>query len=378
MSDTLSTLGFSTPAMDEIFSPGSLVERMARFEAALALALADTGLAPVEHAHAIEVACNEPFAEPEAILATTWSSGTPVIALVEAVKQRLSDEEERGWVHHGATSQDVVDTANMVLAREALEVVVGSLDRIALLLRDLVVEHRDQPQIGRTFLQNAIPSTFGMRAATWLAPVLDRIVDLRTVAKTLPVQLGGPVGNLAAYGDRGPEVVAAIARRLQLRDPLISWHTDRSVVWKLAFSVEAVAKTLEKIATDVSFLAAGEVGEISTRSGGSSSMPGKANPIDAIRALACASVCRGSAGLITNGYPHELDRGLGSWHAEWVGIPLMFRSAGATCDATESMLESMIVHGRTMTDRVEAASPHAGDLAGQEQIDVVLKRFDAR
>ena len=376
MTDSLSALGLSTAGMDEIFSPASIVEHMLTFESALALALADNGLVPSEHAEAIEVACGVPAADPEAVLASTWSSGTPVIALVEAIRLRLSDDEQRKWVHYGATSQDVVDTAHMLLAKRAFFTMEAPLVGITRHLRRLVEENRYQPQIGRTFLQHATATTFGIRVATWLAPLLDHVLGLRALAESLPVQLGGPVGNLAAYGEKGTDVVEALAGRLDLRAPEIAWHTDRSVVWRLAGLVRTMVMTLEKIAADVSLLAASDVAELLVRSGGSSSITGKRNPIDAIRVMASAAVSHGAVEMITRARPHELDRGMGSWHAEWVGIPLMFRSAGAAIEASEAMFETMEVDDAAMTGRVDAESARSlGDL-DERQIDAVLTRFD--
>jgi 3-carboxy-cis,cis-muconate cycloisomerase len=243
-------------------------------------------------------------------------------------------------------------------------------------LRQLIEENRHQPQIGRTFLQHATATTFGMRVATWLAPLLDHVHGIRALAESLPVQLGGPVGNLAAYGEKGTDVVVTIAGRLDLRAPEIAWHTDRSVIWRLAELVRTMFMTLEKIATDVSLLAASDVEELLVRSGGSSSITGKRNPIDAIRVMASAAVGHGAVEMITRARPHELDRGVGSWHAEWVGIPLMFRSAGAAIEASGAMFETMEVDDAAMTGRVDAESARSlGDL-DQRPIDAVLTRFD--
>jgi len=376
MTDSLSAVGFSTPEMDEIFSPPSVVEHMLAFESALVLALADVGLAPSDAAEAIDEACRLPLTDANAILASTWSAGTPVIALVDAVKQRLSQEEHVSWVHYGATSQDVIDTAHMLLAKRAIAAMVGSLGVLAHRLRQLVEEHRDQPQIGRTFLQHASETTFGMRAASWLSPLIEHVVELRTLADSLPVSMGGPVGNLASYGAKGIEVVGSVARRLGLSTPVISWHTDRSVIRRLSTTVDAAVATLEKIATDVSFLAASDIGELSVRPGGSSSMSGKRNPIDAIRVLASATICHGAVEMITRARPHELDRALGSWHVEWAAIPMMFRTAGAAVEAATTMFDALEVNVETMADRVGSeGTRHLGGIDAR-QIDGVLSRFD--
>lgn len=350
----MSVLGLSTPAMDEVFSPEALVAAMLEFEAALAGALADTGIAPRDRAEAVVVACSEPISNPAQVLGTTWESGSPVIALVELIEQRLDDEEDVRWVHFGATSQDVIDTAHMLLARRGLALLEVSLTTTASLIGAVIENHRHQPQIGRTFLQHAVPTTFSMRAASWLGSLLHHIIVMRSARSALAVQLGGPVGNLGSYGAQGLEVSAALANLLGLETPGLPWHTDRSRVWELVGAVERPVATIAKIATDVALLAQTDTGEVSIRSGGSSSMSHKRNPIDAIRALAAADIASGAAGMIVGARSHELDRGLGSWHVEWVALPLLFRSAAAAFEAAESIFETLEIDGAAMAARAVA------------------------
>lgn len=357
--------GFSTEELADVYSTGSTVAAMLEFEAALALALADAGIAPRAEAQQVAKACQGEVDDPEAILASTWDSGTPIIALREVI-------DAGSWFHHGATSQDAVDTAQMLQAGRALETLDRRLVSIADRLRDLTAEHRDQPHMGRTFLQDARPTTFGFRTATWLDAVLDHIVELRDQRSNLPIQLGGPVGTRESYGDAGAQVVEALAERLGLSVPDISWHTNRSRVLSLAQAVERTAYTMAKIGTDIALLSSSAVGEVSVRSGGSSSMPHKQNPIDSIHAVAAASACAGAVAMLTSAPPHELDRAVGGWHVEWTALPLVFQTAGAAIEAIDLCLASLEVDQEAMAAPVETPTP-----TDQSQINKVLARHAA-
>ncbi len=357
--------GFSTEALADLYTARSTVAAMLEFEAALAMALADAGIAPHAEAEQVAEACRGGVGDPEAILASTWENGTPIIALREAV-----DAGE--WFHHGATSQDAIDTGQMLQAGRALEILDDQLRSIAGRLRDLTAEHRDQPHMGRTFLQDARPSTFGFRTATWLDAVLDHMSELMEQRSTLPIQLGGPVGTGASYGEAGEEIAERIASRLGLSVPEISWHANRSRVLSLAQAVERSARTAAKIGTDIALLSSSAVGEVSVRSGASSSMPHKQNPIDSIRAIAASSACAGAVAMLTSAPPHELDRAVGGWHVEWTALPLVFQTAGAAIEAIDLCLASLEVNRETMASHVEG--PAAIDGA---QIDKVLARHAA-
>jgi 3-carboxy-cis,cis-muconate cycloisomerase len=203
-----------------------------------------------------------------------------------------------------------------------------------------------------------------------LAPTLDRILDLREARERLKLQLGGPSGDLSSYGGKGSSLVGAMATRLGLQAPLTPWHSDRSPVWALARTVEATALTMGKIASDVALLAQSGVAEITVRPGGSSSMPGKRNPIDSVRAIAAAASCSGFATMIMGAPTNELDRGVGGWHVEWLAVPMLFHTAGAAVASMEVCLSTLEV------DR-ERMSSAAGqrDANGEELIDRVLDRF---
>lgn len=357
--------GYSTEDLTAVYSAESTVAAMLAFEGALALALADAGIAPAAEAERVAEACRAGVDDPGGILESTWDTGTPIIALRDAI-----DGGE--WFHYGATSQDAIDTGQVLQARSALDLIESQLVAIAQRLNTLTVENRDQPHLGRTFLQNARPTTFGFRTATWLSAVLGDIESLRRERGRLVVQLGGPVGTLAAYGDAATRVVESLAKRLELRTPDISWHTDRSRFVSLAQTVERTANTLSKIGTDIALLASSPIAEISVRSGGSSSMPEKRNPIDAIRAVAAATACSGAVAMLAATSGHELDRGIGSWHVEWVALPLTFQTGGAAAEAIGLCLDSLEVD----RDAMSALASVGFEEFDPGQIDRVLAAFD--
>ena len=358
--------GFSTPDIDRIWSAESRVGAMLRFEEALALALADVGVAPREEAEEAAEACRRPVEDPEALLQATWERGTPVVALLEEVG-------ESRWLHFGATTQDTVDTAHMLLARQSLVVLEEQTTRMCRRLAELAAAHRDQAHMARTFLQPARPTTFGQRAAGWLETLLDHLEGIRRTRQSLAVQLGGPVGDRSAYGAAAPDVAAALARRLELEATLVAWHSDRSRIWSLVEAVAAPVRSAAKVAQDLALLASTEPPEVTMRAGGSSSMAEKQNPIDAMRALAAAEACRGAAVMITGATPAELDRGLGSWHIEWFALPLVFGTASAVLEATADALESLQVDIAAMGTRVPPGEEATGDGAG---VQAVIGRFE--
>jgi 3-carboxy-cis,cis-muconate cycloisomerase len=286
------------------------------------------------------------------VLAATWSEGTPLRPLLDEIRARLP-EEQASWLHFGATTQDAVDTATMLLSRRGLEVLDAGLVAVAGEMARLVTAHRDQPQIGRTFFQHARPTTFGFTVAGWLNETITDIIDLREAGLSLAVQLGGPVGNLSDYGERATDVVEALAKRLGLVAPALPWHTDRSRVAGLAAALERSARTMARVGLDVALLASSDIAEVSVRSGGSSSMAGKQNPMDSIRAVTAAEICTAAAQVITAGRLNELERGVGGWHAEWAALPLVFQRAAAATEAITGCLTSLEVDADRMSAPVD-------------------------
>lgn len=354
--------------MDSVFSPEATVSAWLEFEAALALALADVGIAPEAAARRVAEACSKPLADASALLAATWTGGTPIPALRDEVVSGLDDDTAQ-WFHHGATTQDVTDTGLMLQASRGLELIDADLRMVAERLRELTWEFRQQPHMGRTLLQNARPTTFGLRTAGWLNAVLGHLDAVHEM--TLPIQLGGSNGTRSIYGGNAPDVVNSLAARIGLTPSLVVWHSDRTAILSIVQLLDRIAATMAKIATDVALLASSQVSEITVRSGGSSSMPEKKNPIDPIRAIAAAAGCHGALAMIDAAPPFELDRGIGGWQVEWLAVPLAFRTAAASVDSMRLCLGSLQVDRDVMSSQVRDEI----DLGGiASQIEAVLDR----
>jgi 3-carboxy-cis,cis-muconate cycloisomerase len=332
MSDATLYPGFSTERMDAIFALPARVGAMAAVEAAVATAQGAAGLIPTDAADAIVAACAEPVRVE--ILAEGWRVGTPVLGLLDAVRSRLP-EGAAPYLHRGLTTQDVIDTASMLLARQALDHFLESARDAARSLREIIDRSGDVATQARSFLQPADVTTVGFRTARWLHQ-LDQ-VRRRIGSIRLPVQLGGLIGDRMGIT---AEVVDAVAANLGLESRL-PWHTDRTPVIGLVVYVTDLARWAEKVGSDVAQLV--QLGEITTRAGGSSAAAAKRNPIDAMRATAAAQACLGIASVITHAKPHELERGLGSWHAEWFALPLVFQTGAASLESICAALASLEV-----------------------------------
>ena len=363
--------GFSTPEMTAVFDPDHRVTALLAFAAALAEAEAEAGLIPDAAASDIARACSEFAGDSASIIASTWENGTPLISLRDGISQNLS-EESANWVHFGATTQDAVDTALMLQFKAGLTILDRDLSAVAAQLADLAEAHRATTMMARTFLQLAQTTTFGMRVAQWLEPLVRALIDLRGAKTSLPVQLGGPVGNLAPFGEAAERVVETLAANLGLESPVIPWHTDRSHVIGPVAVAETIAIAMGKIGTDLALLAQSEVAELQMRPGASSSMDHKRNPIDAIRAVAAAGACLAAASALRSGHGQELERGIGGWHLEWWAVPLVFQAAAASVEAISAALGSLEVD-------VERMASRSGELDKETRVaaDYLIERVAA-
>ena len=325
-------------------------------EAALTRAQSSSGLAPAEAGRAVTAAADAGRFDVRELALLARSGGNPVIPLVAALSAAV-DQDVRPFVHRGATSQDILDTAAMLVASRTLALVLGDLARTADALERLAAEHRDTPMPGRTLTQHAVPTTFGLKAAGWRSLVLDARDRLRAVHSALPVQLGGAAGTLAAFtaftgdagdiaeaGDTGYTAdsaelgpVAAYARELGLAAPALPWHTLRTPVADLAGSLAFTAGALGKMAVDVLTLSRTEIAELAEGSGGgSSAMPHKANPVRATLIAAAARRAPGTAATLYGSLAAEDERPAGAWHAEWEPLRDLLRLVGgAARDAVE-------------------------------------------
>ena len=357
MSETTLYPGFSTERMDAIFALPARVAALAAVEAAVATAQGAAGVIPQDAADAIVAACGEPV--PVEILAEGWQVGTPVLGLLDTLRSRLPESASQ-HLHHGLTTQDVVDTAAMMLAREALDHLWDATRDATRSLRGIIDRYGEVATQARSFLQPADVTTVGFRTARWLDQ-LDQ-VRRRIGSISLPVQLGGLIGDRTGLTT---EVVDAVAANLMLESRL-PWHTDRSPVIGVVTYLTDIARWAEKVGIDIAQLV--QLGEITTRAGGSSAAAGKRNPIDAMRASAAAEACLGIATVITHAKPHELERGLGSWHAEWFALPLIFQTAAASLEAINAALASLEVEPSALVvadDRRAAADAFVAQVLAQ-------------
>lgn len=340
--------GFTTEAMARIWSNAGRVAAMIRVEASLARAQAVCGVIEAAVAAEIGRACSALSFDADAVLGEGWEVGTPVGVLVDRLRATVDPATARA-IHLGATSQDIVDTAAVVLIDESLGELADGLVGVGDELASRAETHRGTLTIGRTFRQHAVPTTFGMRCAQWLVSVSADLERVRTTRSRLPVQLGGPAGTGVGLGPDPSAVVEAFASELALVVPTLPWHADRTPISLAIEAARSVAVTSGKVASDLVDLAQTEVAEVAVRSGRSSAMAGKRNPIDAIRTLAAEQVC---TALTAAGRPHSLDRAAGPWHAEWFFVPMVFQTAGAALEAVSRALTSLTVDTETMAGRV--------------------------
>jgi 3-carboxy-cis,cis-muconate cycloisomerase len=344
------------------------LQAMLDAEAALARALARSGLVEESEAEAIAAACRADRFSAAAIAAGAAGAGNPVVPLKAALTAAV-EGAAGAQVHRGATSQDILDTAAMLVTTRALEPLLADVAAAAHAAAGLARAHRDTPMAGRTLLQQAVPVTFGLKAAGWLAGLDEARRWLEEIRlERLAAQLGGAAGTLASLGDAGPQVAADYAELLGLVEPVLPWHTQRGRIGELASALAVLSGAVAKAAGDIVLLSQTEVGEVQeARGGGSSAMPHKRNSIAAICAVACAQQAPGLAATLLGAMAHEHERAAGSWHAEWRPLGELLRSTGSAVAWLRESLEGLEVDpermranldltgGRLMAERVAAA-----------------------
>jgi 3-carboxy-cis,cis-muconate cycloisomerase len=328
---------FGSAAMSEVFSEAARLQRMLDFEAALARAEARCSVIQASAAQAIASKCKVGLLDRSALAAATALSLNPAIPLVQQLTALVAkdDPEAARFVHWGATSQDANDTGLVLQIREALDVLDADLLSLCSALARLAQKHRSTPIAGRTLMQHALPTTFGVKVAGWL-DALNRHRErfAQTRSRVLVVQFGGAVGTLAALQDKGLLVAEELAAELQLGLPQMAWHTERDRVAEMATLLGLCAGTLGKMARDISLHMQTEIAEVFEPAGegrgGSSTMPHKRNPVTAAVVLSAATRVPGLVSTMLSAMVQEDERGLGDWHAEWETLPEIFRlTAGA-------------------------------------------------
>ncbi len=349
------------------------LQAMLNAEAGLARALERAGLAPAGAGDAVTAAAQVGNYDVAAIGAAAAAAGNPVPALVRALSGRVP-EFAASTVHKGATSQDIIDTAVMLLARAVLDDVQADLKASASAAARLAAAHARTIMVGRTLLQQAVPVTFGLVAAGWLTALDDARRQLeRVAAQRLAVQLGGAAGTLSVLGQAGPQVVTFFAEELGLAAPVLAWHTDRLRVIELGAALAGCCAVLGKIARDVTLLAQSEIGEVREGAaparpgdgrgaaaaggprGGSSAMPHKRNPVAAVLVLGCAKRAPMLLATLAAAGEQELQRAAGAWHAEWEPVSDLLRVTGSAAVWTAEMLTGLEVDADRMQSNLAAA-----------------------
>lgn len=359
-------------------------------EAALTRAQEGLGLAPPGAGAAVTLAAAGSF-DAGSLAGRARSGGNPVIPLV-ADLTAATGPQFGPYVHRGATSQDIMDTATMLVAVRTLETVLADLDRAARTLATLAAEHRDTVMPGRTLTQHAVPTTFGLKAAGWRSLLLDARDRVTAVRDALPAQLGGAAGTLAAFTAYGAtdatQLPAAYARELGLRAPLLPWHVLRTPVADLAGCLAFTSGALGKLAADVLTLSRTEIAEVAEgEGGGSSAMPHKANPVRATLIAAAARRAPQLAAVLYGSLAAEDERPAGAWHAEWEPLRDLLRlTGGAARDATE-LAEGLrvrpeamrahldLTHGLIVSERLSA---ELSAVLGRDRARDLLTRLAAR
>lgn len=347
---------FGDAAISRLFSDHARIRTMLDVEAALAKVQGRLGIIPEEAAAAIVQAAARMDVDPLALSRATGLDGVPVPGLVRALRIKVG-AAHGGHVHVGATSQDIVDTAMVLASVQALEIIASRLQAIIRELALLAKRHVDSVMVGRTRFQIAAPTTFGLKAALWAAP-LGRHLDRR--AELLPrfkrVSLAGAVGNLAALGAKAPAVAAGLAAELGLEVASAPWHSARDMVAELAGWLALVSGSLGKIGLDVLLLAQSEVQEAWPGScGGSSAMPHKANPVAAERLVTLARVNADRVSTLHHAQIHAQERDGSAWMSEWLSLPEMMVATGAASRIALELVQELVVDRDAMRARVEAA-----------------------
>lgn len=347
---------FGTPGMREVFSDRTLIGRYVEVEIALAKAEAKCGVIPVEAADAIARQADASGLDLDVLRQETDNVGYPILPLVHQIAKQCGDAGR--YVHWGATTQDIMDTAVVLQLREGLRLIEADISSLRRTLADLSRRHRDTPMAGRTHLQQALPITFGYKTSIWLA-MFDRHAErLQQLKPRLFVgQFAGAAGTLASLGDKGFAVHQALCEELGLGVPVSTWHVARDSFAEAVNWLALVTGSLGKIALDIMIMASTEFAEVYEPfvkgRGASSTMPQKRNPISSELMLAAAKAVRQHAGLMLDATIHDFERATGPWHAEWIAIPESFVLTAGALHQAKFALSGLIVDEAQMAKNLD-------------------------
>ncbi|WP_250436237.1 3-carboxy-cis,cis-muconate cycloisomerase [Caballeronia sp. ATUFL_F2_KS9A] len=337
---------FGTAKMRALFSDHALIQRYIDVEVALAKAEARVGVIPADAAEVIARESTIQRIDFDHMREETDIVGYPILPLVHQLVEMCGDAGR--YVHWGATTQDIMDTAVALQVRDALDSIDGDIRELRTILADLAKKHRDTPMAGRTHLQQALPVTFGYKVAIWLAMFdrhQERLTQMRE--RVAVVEFAGAAGTLASLGDKGFEVQKALADELKLGVPATTWHVARDGFAEAVNLLALVTGSLGKIALDIMIMASTEFAEVYEPfvkgRGASSTMPQKRNPISSELMLAAAKAVRQHAGLMVDAMIQDFERATGPWHAEWIAIPESFILTAGALHQAKFALGGLIV-----------------------------------
>jgi len=364
--------------MAEATSDRAWLAAMLDVEAALAEAESAAGLVPADAAAAISAACEPDRFDIERLGREAVAAAGPVVPLVKALTQAVP-AGAAAYVHLGATSQDILDTALMLIAKRGLDILLVDLEGLEDGCARLAEQHRDSVMAGRTLLQQAVPITFGLKAAGWLTGVTEAAAPLAELRQErLAAQLGGAAGTLASLGDAGLEVGAGFARLLGLHESPLPWHAQRARMAQLGCALAVAAGAAGKIALDIVLLAQTEVGEVvEGQPGGSSAMPHKRNPVAAVEADACARGVAAQAAVLLGAMRAEHERAAGAWQAEWHAVGEALRLTAGAVARTRVAVDGLVVDVARMRSNLELGGGLVMAEAAARALAVKLGRAEA-
>ena len=352
---------FSTPEMTVTFSLTRQLRAMMQFEWALTCALERQGIAEAGAGATLESLLDAEFVDIATLERDAHEVGNIAIPFIRQLTERVKDTSEPAArsIHLGATSQDVLDTALVLQMREALALIVEAIDRLDVALAKQVRAHSATVMTGRTWMQPGPPTTLGLKLAGTLAALRRHRTRINAAAeRALVLQFGGAVGTLAALGSAGIEVSSELARKLNLKEPELPWHTQRDNLVETAQVLALLVGSLGKFAKDVALLMQAEVAEVTEPSragrGGSSTMPQKQNPVACAMVLAAAARVPGLISTMLAAMPQEHERGLGLWQTEWETLPEIFRLASRAMASSIEVAEGLVVNASRMTSNLDA------------------------
>ncbi|GAA0616382.1 3-carboxy-cis,cis-muconate cycloisomerase [Thalassospira tepidiphila] len=374
---------FSDPEIAALFDDRAQIASMLLFESALAAAEARAGVIPEQSATRIAEVCRDFTPDPESLAAGTASAGVPVPALVKALKAEIGGEDAR-YVHFGATSQDVVDSALVLQLRDAVAIIRRRIRKLAKALSAHADTHRTTVMIGRTRSQQAVPTTFGLKAAGWLAPLvrIDHRIDSLS-SDLLRISFGGAAGTLASIGVKAADVESNLSEELDLPLADMPWHAQRDVLVDFASQLTALTGALGKMGQDLVLLAQSEIAEVQPgKGGGSSTMPHKSNPVQAEMLVTLARFNAGLLGTFAQAQLHDHERSGASWLLEWLTLPQIITATGAALAQAVDMVPDLKINADRMAENLElsrgamlaeAATFALADHLGRDAADKLVK-----